>query len=422
MHNNKSDNYPCPDAVQLTIKASSGAIANGIDTNSAIATLTDKGRPLPGRPICFTLSGNARFSDGSQQMSVITNNCGEAMVCFTDTCNETITITGQFAHHRAFSQADFSALPSATDFQLQVRVVVDFSAADGKSANAAQFRLVSPSNISVYNKNVIFSVTKSAQLINTSGRTNYNGLVDVGLTNSEPEEVRLSAVLDGDPMVNQYVNLTFERAVESDYVITATPLTTDALNDPNRGNYVRFTLTQLGVGISGNLRISDINNNSITVTTAEDGTYTAYFTSTAPGNFMVRAALAEDNRVYAEQSIYFAEVVYPLELGTFNIVLPSSGVLSISDILGRFYITQNHIYSNGISSLYYPMECPVNSVWVPNQGCTSGFTESYEHISALYRVKALYSGLGENRYSRVYNIYPVLRQLEVTVTDLGPQP
>ncbi|MGE4723121.1 Ig-like domain-containing protein [Yersinia enterocolitica] len=418
---NNITEYPKTDGICLVINSSSGAPANGQCHNTGIATLTKKGKPLSGRPICFTLSGNARFSDGSQQMSVITDNCGEAMVYFTDTCNETIIITGQFARHTAFSQSAFSDPAVANDYQLQVQVLDNFSFADGIDLNAAQFKLVSLSNQSVYDKKVNFYVTESALLTITNAKTNFNGLVDVGLTNRQPQQVILTARLDEDPTVEESILLEFVPVITPGYVLTARILVNDAFADPNFENSVLFHLTYNGNPIEGNLRIYPIDPISAPYArrTDNNGDAIIYYKSSSPGEFVARAEVSDDRTVYAEAIITFSIVNYPLFLGSITPypTIPF-GWRGIDRILSPFFITQGHVYSFTFSfaSAWYICE---RSAFI-NSICTAGYPISYEWLGSGSFL-ALASGSGNNLFSnRAVYISPDNVDKPISIYDNGP--
>ena len=78
---------------KLSITAESGASANGIDKNSATATLSRDGELLIGENLLFIITGHAKFTDGTQVLSAQTNVTGRYTAYFTNTVEESVTIT-----------------------------------------------------------------------------------------------------------------------------------------------------------------------------------------------------------------------------------------------------------------------------------------------------------------------------------------
>ncbi|XBS69619.1 Ig-like domain-containing protein [Acerihabitans sp. KWT182] len=95
----------------LVVTTTSTAHANGYDTNSAIAQLSLHGQLLEGYPIYYTLSGDARFTNGAQHISVSTDSQGEAAICFTDTRPETVIITCSYSGIEACESISFTNPP-----------------------------------------------------------------------------------------------------------------------------------------------------------------------------------------------------------------------------------------------------------------------------------------------------------------------
>lgn len=77
----------------LILTATSTALANGSDTNTATAILMNGNQYVSGATIEFRLlTGSAIFSDGTQIKQVTTNSLGAAVVEYTDTVGETISV------------------------------------------------------------------------------------------------------------------------------------------------------------------------------------------------------------------------------------------------------------------------------------------------------------------------------------------
>lgn len=81
-------------AIFISLETTSGATANGVDTNHATITLKNNDDLLDNREIIFSVSGTANFVDSQEnKTTAITNVLGQATVYLIDSIAETVTVT-----------------------------------------------------------------------------------------------------------------------------------------------------------------------------------------------------------------------------------------------------------------------------------------------------------------------------------------
>ncbi|XBS70127.1 Ig-like domain-containing protein [Acerihabitans sp. KWT182] len=235
----------------LTLTATANAIADGCDTNCAIARLSYQGLPLSGQTLSFTLSGDALFSNGAQQLSAATDQLGEATVLFTDTRPETVLITCNYNELQSWDSASFVISPLA-GVAISVAVLQNNAPADGVSRNGLRYRVSSlPEGAPVPGAALDVSVTGGALLIPPAGPwvTDGNGLYDLFVAKNEPGQVLVSAEVSGAPEAENHTFLNFVPPPVPVYVLSYTVTRGSAPADGTR-NTIVFHLTRDGVGVA----------------------------------------------------------------------------------------------------------------------------------------------------------------------------
>ncbi|WP_413741853.1 Ig-like domain-containing protein [Sodalis sp. RH15] len=214
MSYNTLPSIPQGECHDLTLAATTNAIADGCDTNSATARLSYQGCPLCGQLLSFSLSGDALFSDGTQQCSATTDGQGEATVFFTDTRAETVLITCNYYQTQSRESVSFDNNPLA-DINLSGAVLQNNAPADGISRNAMRYRVYQAAGSApVPGIALAFSVGGGAMLIPPTGPwvTDDNGLYDLHVTNGTPGQVLINAQVPSVPGANNNTFLNFTPA------------------------------------------------------------------------------------------------------------------------------------------------------------------------------------------------------------------
>ncbi len=201
----------------LTLNSSSSAKADGIDTNSAVATLSAYGKPLCGCNITFCLSGNAVFCDGSRYYRVVTDHRGQATVYFTDRRQESVIVNCRFESKSALSYSTFCPSIDISELFIVVFVERNDAPAGNKERNAIVYTLLdSYTATPVSGRLMKFTILNGlATLDEESGVTDYYGQTRVTLRSDTPNTVTVvaSAVLNDQEVINNYTEVRFSPPV-----------------------------------------------------------------------------------------------------------------------------------------------------------------------------------------------------------------
>ncbi|WP_213992599.1 Ig-like domain-containing protein [Sodalis sp. dw_96] len=228
----------------LTLTATTNAIADGCDTNSATARLCYQGRPLCGQLLSFTLSGDALFTDGTQQFSATTDGQGEATVFFTDTRPETVLITCNFNQTQSWESVSFDNSPLA-DIGISGAVLQNNAQADGMSRNGMRYRVYhSNGGAPVPGTALAISVSGGAMLIPPAGPwvTDANGIYDLYVTSGSPGQVLVSAQVPSAPEATNNTFLNFTPVAV--YSLTSNTIRNYQSAGGGISNTIVFTLTR----------------------------------------------------------------------------------------------------------------------------------------------------------------------------------
>lgn len=194
---------PDLDNAVLTVTATTGARADGKDTDAATITLKDSsGKALADQVITLSASGSAKLSTPTGT----TDSNGQVQVTLTDTVAETVTITAALSNGKTESaQAAFITYVVTTLTTSATSVK-----ADGSTAATLTAMVKDNSGTIVSDVPVSFSVTGSATLSAATANTNGSGQAQVTLTDSTGETVTVTAkAKDNNSDSGKTQNVTF---------------------------------------------------------------------------------------------------------------------------------------------------------------------------------------------------------------------
>ncbi len=234
----------------LALTATYTAVANGIDTNSAVARLSRHGQAVSGKPVTFCLSGSALFTQGGRQITVNTDGNGEASVYFTDTQPEMVKVNCCYHQTRATADAIFRQ-GSRAGLDISAEVITNHAPANGIARNALRYSVYDTVRNRVPSVGLLFSQDGSATLLNQIGQTNTSGQFTLELTNLTMERVRVTAKLQGNSLLANNTFVYFDRAPV--FILTSDTNINFALADGVSINRITFTLTEDGVGAPNQL-------------------------------------------------------------------------------------------------------------------------------------------------------------------------
>ncbi|NDL63681.1 Ig-like domain-containing protein [Acerihabitans arboris] len=295
-----SDNHD--KGYSLILASSPSAQADGRDANYAVATLSAQGAPLCGYNVTFCLSGCAVFSDGNGQCSAATDDCGQATVYFTDSRQETVTVSVQFENLSALSYSTFSNSINATGLIIIAQVQRDNAQGNTIDQNAILYTLWDEAiNQAVPFRRLLFNSSSSTAVFDLDRTTDPNGQILLLISNYRDEQVEISAVLDGQSAVNNYTVITFSVALT--HTISAQMLTGN-VTAPGT-HQIRYTLrTAAGATVPGQLMAFSSSTASISPgyqVTDNAGQVTVNIRSETPQTARVDAIFALGN---AENHMY----------------------------------------------------------------------------------------------------------------------
>lgn len=229
----------------LVLSTTSGGIADGNDTNSATARLSRHGQASSGRPLIFSLSGHAQFSENGQQITVITDELGEATVYFIDTQPETVNVSCHYQQFRADTDSIFTQ-NVLSGLDISAEVLADNSPADGITRNSLRYSVYDQARRRVSGVTLLFSQNGNATLSNQNAPVSGYGQFTLTLTNRTAERVRVTANISGS-LVSNYTYLTFSELPE--LILSSILLNNNVPADGTSTIRIIFTLTRGGVGV-----------------------------------------------------------------------------------------------------------------------------------------------------------------------------
>lgn len=327
----------------LLVPTKDRAPANGTDRNRVTATyLNADETPVANESLVFSLdkSAIATFINGKKSTTALTDQDGKASAALVDKANRRDVVTvacspANDANINATTPVVFKA-PSAPpgDLELDLNVLKNFAAADGKAANKVQATVHDGDHKPVADAPVLFSVSPTNNARFTNGQTtitqntNVGGQVSVSLVDGAQRDdtVQVSAALVSDPGISDSKPVTFRRPVpyatlklrptidnalaDGQDVDELTVQVGDADGNPLAGQTVTLSVP------AGSARFQANMTTTLDVTTGADGTALARVVDDAGQDDTVvsTGVLASDNTVSDTTPLHFREPGFDLQL------------------------------------------------------------------------------------------------------------
>lgn len=215
----------------LTLAVTSGALANGIATNAATATLKSGNNYLAQRTINFEVTGSARFTTNNlQRDSVDTNSLGNATITFINSFPLEVTVYSSFTPlngeeilARKNSKFEDAASPVLI---LNSRVDQNNAYADGILPNTIIYTVQNSAGQRVSGVLINFTLLSGeANLIPAvDSRTDSQGMLTLYMYTLTPGPVSVRAYIADQPDIYKDDNVNFRSndilivSVENDFV------------------------------------------------------------------------------------------------------------------------------------------------------------------------------------------------------------
>jgi len=246
----------------MALGSTSGAVANGTDTNAVTVTISDGSTLISGAVVTFfiTNGAGASFTDGSQVISALTGVLGTAAVQVRSTVSGQVSImascyvSGQtLTATTAMQFGEGSGSGGNDGYVLDATVLADNSTANGSTTNTVLFSL-EKNGVAVAGEYLVFtaqSQSGGAKLSSDFLQTDSSGYALVHVTNTTAEEVSVTAT-SVTSQLSATTAVTFSAEVHvytMSYLITQNNMPADG----SSLNQVRFTLLDNGLPAAGKL-------------------------------------------------------------------------------------------------------------------------------------------------------------------------
>ncbi|WET41338.1 Ig-like domain-containing protein [Citrobacter enshiensis] len=214
-----------------------GSAANGTAQNSATATVVDSGNNiLANTTVNWTVTGSAGLTSGTST----TNSSGQAVMTFTDTKAETVTLTAK-ANSSDAGQSKTSSFVADMSTARIMLAVTSGSVANGTATNTATVTVTDANNNPLPDVAVTWTQSGSAILADSDSTTGTNGQAVTTLTDVKAETLSVTATMSvnghGDTQPMTFV-VDINSAKISDLEVT-----TGALADGKATNQATATVT-----------------------------------------------------------------------------------------------------------------------------------------------------------------------------------
>lgn len=392
--------------VTLTLSATSGARANGSDTNQATVSLYTNAIPQSGQQVTLTLIGSAIFSNNASTIIVTTNNSGTAQAVFSSNTVGTVTIRAQYLAELKEIASSFSAVtPSAT----LSSVLINNNVPAGEEKIYIQYQLKNADGTPIVG--AMLSLSSSSEKIifdNTQIYTTNNGIVTTGIKSSQSGSFIINAIANTSPSVKNTISVNFTEGER--YLLTALVTNNGAIANNTASNIVRFQLVNASNYTPVAAKVINVTTNGAlshlsSVTTDSSGFAYLNVTSAQPGVF--------------SGSAYPAGYMSPTVLFSMSFIsVPNQGVLvgseyiwiagniSLDVYLKNYQIIMGHRYK--LVTNRPPSS--INNCWesyvfnTQMKACVTNFPDSYTfYNNDLLEFRATNSGLGANLFTRRYH-------------------
>lgn len=315
-------------AYSLEIKATSGADADGVDNNSATATVINNGTFVPTKNVKFSLSDSALFDNGENIKTEATDALGRATVKFTDTISETVIISC------AIYDDNGNVLATAKDESrfgdVSSKYILNLDAEDGIPANGQAKSLVKatllnketlspvPNAIITFKVggDAFFSENKKQTITST---TDYKGEALTYISDSSEEKVSLSAVYTyAGGAIESTRTVEFGNAQNYSIVVHADDTALANGYDKNKVTVALFSRDEdevsdkiIELSVSGHALFSN-GRNILTANTDSKGKIAEYITDNT-GEVVTITATYKDMGVSGQVNSSFRSEIYSVD-------------------------------------------------------------------------------------------------------------
>ncbi|MFG6656629.1 beta strand repeat-containing protein, partial [Scandinavium sp. M-37] len=300
------------------------ALANGSDTNTVRATVTDAaGNPVSGISVSFSATHSATIT-----ASGVTDANGEVTATLMSTTAGTSTITatvnGVSQHVDARFVADAStAQLAAGDFT----VASDGAVANNVSANQVKVRVTDTNGNALAAQTVSFSAGNSAKIA-ASGQTGTDGTLILPVTSTVAGDSLITASINGSNL-SVTVHFVYDRTTANVFELTAQ--SDNALANGSAANTVKVVVKDAYGNLATGMDVTMSASNGASVTpggvTDENGEYLASVTSLVAGASVITA---QTNGQSKSLSVTF---------------IPDNGTAQI--VAGSMTVTKDNAPANG---------------------------------------------------------------------------
>lgn len=266
----------------------SGAIANGSDTNQATATVVDNNNnPLPNIDISWSQNGTAILGSATK-----TDSNGKTTVTFTDIKAETLTIIASFNGSNLSGVSTF--IGDNVSAKISELNTTNGALANGIATNQATVTVVDNNNNPLAGIDIIWEQDGTA-VFGPSVKTDINGQASVTLSDTKAEIVNVTAkisngsslqktsefVADSNTMRIKDMMVTSGAIADGTARNQATVIVTDINNNPlanidvawsQDGSAVFDSPTKTDSSGKSTVSFSDIKAESINITATVNGT------------------------------------------------------------------------------------------------------------------------------------------------------
>ncbi|WP_423732529.1 Ig-like domain-containing protein [Hafnia paralvei] len=286
-----------------------GSAANGTAQNSATATVVDSGNNiLANTTVNWTVTGSAGLTSGTST----TNSSGQAVMTFTDTKAETVTLTAKAgSSDTGQSKPSTFVADAATAHVSTLTIDTDGSAANGTAQNSATATVVDSGNNILANTTVNWTVTGSAGLTSGTSTTNSSGQAVMTFTDTKAETVTLTAKA-GSSDTGQSKPSTFVADAATAHVSTLTIDTDGSAANGTAQNSATATVVDSGNNILANTTVNWIVTGSAgltsgTSTTNSSGQAVMTFTDTKAETVTLTAKAGSSDTGQSKPSTFVAD-------------------------------------------------------------------------------------------------------------------
>ena len=333
------------DSATRLIVVTTGALADGVATNSVKAHIVDKdSMPIAGLQIVFTkASGTGNFVGST---TVTTDANGDAVITLTSTVagnvGITATVNGNAITFGSPAIVQFVAGPADTSAnETALSVVINDAAANGSATNSVKAHIADKNGNAVANQQVIFAIINGIGNFVGSDTvtTDTAGNAIIKITSTVADSVSITATVNGNSIINGSPAIViFTNNPDVTNPNTALIVVVgEAIADGQTTTSVKAHIVdQNGVQLPGQNIVFVIDSGSGVIITPQpvmtdaNGDAVIEITSTKPGFVLITAKVGNVNIVngsparvkFVPVNIYVPKVFTPNGDGTNDILKP----------------------------------------------------------------------------------------------------